>query len=133
MRDNNRMTHSKEETPPERPVVLDRITREQGRILYRFAFDGQPYELEGPELSPGDFTAWLTGYAAATPRCACCDRIIFPGSAITVGHVRPDDSGYSHLSDECNPTAEGFAGSFDSDGRLCTPWPTERVVQEPPA
>lgn len=103
---------------PESPVVLDYIDNKDGTTLFRFAFEGVPYEMTGPTDAKTDFTTWLPQYAAETPRCACCDKVIFPGQPITLGTVNPGDSGYSHFSDGCNDTAGGYAGSFDSEGRL---------------
>lgn len=112
------------EVPPsERPVVLDCVAQIDGRSLVRFIFEDQSYEIAVPETSDVEFTDWLTGYAARTSRCACCDGVILPGQSITVGHILPEDSGISHLSTICNDNDAAYAGSFNADGEVIPPWP----------
>lgn len=107
----------------EQPVILDCIPLENGAIQFRFAFEGQPYDVTTTEaLSTAyAFNEWFTNYAAKTPRCACCTKVIFPGQAVTVGNIEPDDSGHSHFP-WCNDTAAGFAGAFNNEGTLVAPW-----------
>lgn len=107
---------------PESPIVLDCINLEGDRTQFRFAFEGKAYDMAGPKQTQVEFTAWLPEYAAKTPRCACCERVIFPGQPVTVGHITPEDSGYSHFNPQCNDTAAGFAGSFDNDGESVSPF-----------
>src|SRR3989344_8302859 len=96
---------------PDYPLILDCIDLEDGRTQFRFAFEGMAYDMAGPKQAQSEFTSWLPEYAAKTPRCACCERVIFPGQPVTVGHITPEDSGHSHFSQHCNDTAAGFAGS----------------------
>ena len=103
------------------PVVLDCIDQDGETTLFRFAFEGKPYEMSGPRRTETEFTEWLPGYAAATPRCADCERVIFPGEPVTIGHAEPEDSGHWHFP-KCNDTAAGFAGAFNSDGQLVSAW-----------
>ena len=102
----------------ELPVVLDCIGLEDGRTRFRFAFEGRPYDLASPLHAITELCAWLPDYAAKTPRCACCEKLILPGQPVTVGHIEEGDSGVSHFSGRCNDTAAGFAGSYDSNGEL---------------
>lgn len=116
------MHEASRDTQKERPVILDCIDQGDGISKFRFAFEGKAYDMTGPSQTQIEFTDWLSGYASTTPRCACCERVIFPGQPVTLGHVAPEDSGYSHFSQGCNDTAGGFAGSFNATGELESPW-----------
>jgi len=104
---------------PEKPIIVDHFD-EEGGSRFRFTFEGEVYDVLGPSMGAEQFADWLTDYAGTTPRCACCERVIFPGQPVTLGHVNEGDSGHSHLG-VCNDTAAGFAGSFTQDGVLASP------------
>lgn len=99
----------------ELPVVLDCIDKGEVGTVFRFAFEGKPYEMTGPHMAELEFITWLPGYAEVTPRCAGCERVIFPGQPVTTGHAEPEDSGNWHFP-RCNNTAAGLGGWFDYNG-----------------
>jgi hypothetical protein len=114
--------HERDGEPPiETPTVLELEAIDDDRMQITFVFERQLYEMRAPQQTESEFSSWLTEYASKTPRCACCAEIIFPGQPITLGHITPEDSGYSHFNSRCNDTAAGYAGSFDLEGELVVP------------
>jgi len=88
------------------------------KIHFKYLFEKNFYETEVPMQSSEAFSEWLNDYASKTPRCACCNRIIFPWQPIARGHRKPKDSGVSHISEECSHDTDKYIGSFNDDGEF---------------
>jgi hypothetical protein len=99
------------------PVVLDCIDQDANGTRFRFAYEGQAYDMIGPRMTQLDFITWLPGYANKTPRCVSCNKIFFPGQRVTIDKSDPDNSGHWHYK-ECNDIDSGFGGWFNEDGEF---------------
>jgi len=88
------------------------------KIHFKYLFEKNLYETEVPMQSSETFSEWLNDYASKTPRCACCNRIIFPWQPVAGGHLKPKDSGASHISKECSHDTDKYVGSFNDNGEF---------------
>jgi len=110
---------NEEEPDLNRLIVLEVINPPRSdKTHFKYLFEKIFYETEVPMQSTETFSKWLNDYASKTPRCACCDRIIFPWQPIAGGHLRPKDSGASHISEECSHDTDKYIGSFNDDGEF---------------
>lgn len=107
----------------ERPDILAYAELADGLIQLQFSYEGKMYDTALPGMSQTESVDWLTEFGTKTPRCACCDRIMFPGQPLAAGHIVPNDSGLSHLSADCNHAPDDYAGIFNIDGQVISPWP----------
>jgi hypothetical protein len=109
-----------EEAPDlDRLIILETINPiNSDKTQFRYIFEKNFYDMEMPMQSTETFSKWLNDYASKTPRCACCNRIIFPWQPVAGGHLKPKDSGASHISEECSHDTDKYVGSFNDDGEF---------------
>jgi hypothetical protein len=99
------------------PVVLDCIDQPDYGTRFRFAFEGQAYDMIGPRMTQLDFITWLPSYTNKTPRCEGCYKIFSPDQPVTVDNIDPTNSGHWHYR-ECSDIDSGFGGWFNEDGEF---------------
>ena len=89
-----------------------------GHKLTRFRFNlGQEsYDVEAP-LDTEALLSWLPNYATKAPQCGECERLIFPGQAVSTSN----GGVFSHTG--CCDTLAGHAGWLDNNAQLVPAYP----------